>query len=132
MDELIYSSANSLAKAIRNRELSSSEAVETCLARIGEVNDRLNAVVQVAGERALAEARDADERAARGKFRGPLHGVPMTIKDSLDTEGVITTGGTKGRATFIPEQDSTVVARLRAAGAILLGKVEHSGAYVCG
>ena len=122
MDELIYSSAKSLAKAIRNKELSSREAVQACLAHVGDVNDRLNAVVQVAGERALDEARDADENAARGRFRGPLHGVPMTIKDSLDTEGVITTGGTKGRATFIPNQDSTVVARLRAAGAILLGK----------
>ena len=59
---------------------------------------------------------------ARGDDLGPLHGVPITLKDSIDTEGVVTTGGTKGRADFVPEQDSTVAARLRAAGAILLGK----------
>src|SRR6266567_7812846 len=68
------------------------------------------------------QARAADAALARGQLLGPLHGVPMTIKDSLDTAGVITTGGTQGRATFVPEQDATVVARLRAAGAILLGK----------
>ena len=122
MDEIISSSARSLADAIRVKELSSREVVEACLARIDKVNDRLNAVVQVTGERALAEARDADEMTARGESKGPLHGVPMTIKDSLDTEGIITTGGTTGRASFVPEQDSTVVARLRAAGAVLMGK----------
>ena len=122
MDEIIYSSVISLARAIRDKELSSREVVEAHLARIDEVNDRLNAVVQVTGDRALDEAREADELAARGELKGPLHGVPMTIKDSLDTAGVITTGGTKGRESFVPKQDSTVVARLREAGAILVGK----------
>ena len=70
----------------------------------------------------LDEAREADAALARGESKGPLHGVPMTLKDSLDTEGVVTTGGTLGRRTFVPERDSTVAARLRAAGAILLGK----------
>ena len=91
-------------------------------ARIGEVNDRLNAVVQQTGERATSEAKHADAALARGDILGPLHGVPITLKDSIDTEGVVTTGGTKGRAGFVPDQDSTVAARLRAAGAILLGK----------
>ena len=59
---------------------------------------------------------------ARGESKGPLHGVPMTLKDSLDTEGVVTTGGTTGRRDFVPDRDSTVAARLRAAGAVLLGK----------
>ena len=122
MDEITSSSARSLADAIRVKELSSREIVEAYLARIDEVNDRLNAVVQVTGERALAEAHNADEMTARGESKGPLHGVPMTIKDSLDTEGIITTGGTTGRASFVPKMDSTVVARLRAAGAVLLGK----------
>jgi amidase len=79
-------------------------------------------VVQKRFEVALDEARRADDQLMRGEIRGPLHGVPMTIKDSLDTAGVVTTAGTKGRAAYIPNQDATVVARLRDAGAILLGK----------
>ena len=99
-----------------------SRSCRHTLDRIEEVNDRLNAVVRLCAERALDEAREADAALARGESKGPLHGVPMTLKDSLDTEGVVTTGGTLGRRTFVPERDSTVAARLRAAGAILLGK----------
>ena len=73
-------------------------------------------------DRALDEAQAADAAISRGVAVGPLHGVPMTLKDSLDTEGVVTTGGTLGRLNFVPERDSTVAARLRGAGAILLGK----------
>ena len=98
------------------------EVVQACLDRIDQVNPQLNAVVQLAATRALEEAREADEALARGESNGPLHGVPMTIKDSLDTAGLISTGGTKGRESFIPQQDATVVRRLREAGAILLGK----------
>ncbi len=122
MDELIYSSAATLARSIRDKKVSALEVVEANLRRIEEVNPRLNAVVQPAADRARAEARESDEALARGEVKGPLHGVPMTIKDSLDTVGIISTGGTQGRASYIPEADSTVVARLRSAGAILLGK----------
>ncbi len=122
MNEVIYASATAMARMIRGKELSSVELIDAHLDRIEAVNPKLNAVVQVAGDAARAEARKADEAIARGENKGPLHGVTMTIKDSLDTAGVITTGGTKGRTNFVPEQDSTVVARLRGAGAILLGK----------
>ncbi len=122
MDEIIYLSATNMARMIRQREVSSVELVDAHLKRIEEVNPKLNAVVQVDGERALAAARRADEALARGEGRTALHGVPMTIKDSLDTADMITTGGTKGRSSFVPERDATVVARLRSAGAILLGK----------
>src|SRR2546426_3819020 len=122
MDDIIYASATTLARAIRAKEISSAEVVHAYLQRIEAVNPQLNAVVQLRAEAAQAEARAADAALARGQLLGPLHGVPMTIKDSLDTAGVITTGGAKGRATLVPEQDATVVARLRAAGAILLGK----------
>lgn len=122
MDELIYASATVLAKAIRAKQVSAQEVVSAYLKRIAAVNPQLNAVVQLTADMALEEARAADDALARGDLKGPLHGVPMTIKDSLDTAGVITTGGTKGRQAFIPSQDATVVARLRAAGAILLGK----------
>jgi len=121
-DELYYSSTAALAHAIRTKQVSSEEVVKACLDRIEEVNPKLNAVVQLVVEDALAKAREADAGVARGQFKGPLHGVPMTIKDSLDTAGVISTGGTKGRAAFIPETDATVVTRLKNAGAILIGK----------
>jgi len=121
-DELIYASATALAQAIRDKKVSSEEVVKAHLQRIEEVNSKLNAVVQLTAEAALAQAREADAALARGDTKGPLHGVPITIKDMIETAGVICTSGTKGRASFIPKQDATVVARLRAAGAILLGK----------
>ena len=110
-----------LAGAIARRDVSSVEAVDVCLARIEAANLRLNAVVAFARD-ARGEAAAADRELAGGRSRGPLHGVPFTIKDSLDTAGRVTTAGTTGWAHRIPEQDATVVARLRAAGAILLGK----------
>ncbi len=121
-DPLTYSSTEALADAIRTKRVSSEEVVKAHLERIEAVNPKLNAVVQMAAERALDEAREADAALAKGELKGPLHGVPMTIKDSFDTAGVISTGGTTGRAEFVPKKDATVVARLREAGAILLGK----------
>ncbi|MCY3543116.1 MAG: amidase [Chloroflexi bacterium] len=122
MDEIIYTSAKSMARAIREKEISAVELVEAHLARIDAVNPVLNAVVQIAADRALAEAADADAALARGESKGALHGVPFTLKDSIDTEDIVTTGGTLGRKDFVPEADATVAARLRAAGGILLGK----------
>jgi amidase len=121
-DELIYMSAAKLAEQIRAKKVSAREAVEAYIERQIAVNDLLNAVVMNCFARARAEAKALDEKAARGEFVGPLHGVPMIIKDSLDTEGVITTGATYGRQQYVPKQDATCVARVRKAGAILLGK----------
>jgi amidase len=109
-----------LAASLRRGEISSEAVVGAFLDRIAEMNPRLNAVVQLRADAAREEARAAD-RVPAGE-RGPLHGVPTTIKDSLDTAGLVTTGGTKGRASFVPGADATVVRRLRAAGAIILGK----------
>jgi amidase len=122
MKELILSSAKTIARAIRENRASSREVVKACVERIEQVNPRLNAVVQMDAERALKEAERLDEEQAGGRVRGPLHGVPMTIKDNLDTAGMVSTGGTKGRAGFVPDKDATVVKRLRAAGAVLIGK----------
>ncbi|MCB0184024.1 MAG: amidase, partial [Caldilineaceae bacterium] len=122
MNELLFASATSIARLIAQKQLSSEECVRLMLARIAEVNPKLNAVVQLAEERALAEAKAADQTLAHGEAHGPLHGVPMTIKDSTDTAGIITTGGTLGRKGYVPAQDATVVKRLRRAGAIILGK----------
>jgi amidase len=109
-----------LAAALREGRLSSEAVTRAHLDRIAAVNPTLNAVVQLRGDDALAAARAADN--APRERRGPLHGVPLTIKDSLDTAGIVTTAGTKGRAAFVPAEDATVVKRLRAAGAIVMGK----------
>jgi amidase len=120
--ELNFSSATEQAKAVREKRISSEELVRSCLNRIAEVNPKLNAVVQLPAATALAEAREADRALARGEIKGPLHGVPFTLKDAIETEGVICTGGTLGRVSYVPTEDATVVKRLRAAGGILLGK----------
>lgn len=121
-DDPIFMSATKLAGLIRTKKISALEAVEAFIQRQHAINDRLNAVVTHCHERARAEARALDEKAARGEFVGPLHGVPITIKDSLDTEGVVSTAGTFGRQQFVPTEDATVVRRLRRHGAIILGK----------
>jgi amidase len=121
-DEIITRSATEIAALIRARQVSSVEAVKACYARIDAVNPKINAVVAFCRERALAEAAEADALLARGTIKGPLHGVPFTIKDSFDTAGVVSTGGTLGRKDYIPGRDATVVARVRAAGGILMGK----------
>lgn len=118
---MCFRSVTALAAAIRAREASSVDVVEACLRRIAEVNPRLNAVVRLA-DNSTDQARQADADLARGTVRGPLHGVPFTIKDSLDTAGVVTTAGTLGWANRVPSRDATVVARLKSAGGILLGK----------
>jgi amidase len=120
-DRLCYQSATWLAAAIRDRDVSSVEVVEACLGRIAEVNPRLNAVVRLADD-ALDLANRADEALAAGIEPGPLHGVPFTIKDSLDTAGLVTTAGTIGWRNRVPDRDATVVTRLKAAGGILVGK----------
>lgn len=120
--ELFRVTAQQLATLIRQKDASSLEVVNACLARIAQVNPKLNAVVALVAEDARTHAKAADQKLARGEALGPLHGVPMTIKDSLDTAGVVTAAGTRGRKNFIPKEDATVVKRLKAAGAILLGK----------
>ncbi len=122
MENLIFASATSLANMIREKQVSSKEVVESYLHRIEEVNPKLNAVVVVTADRALTEAEAADSALAAGSIKGTLHGVPMTIKDALETAGVVSTGGTMGRASYVPSEDATVVARLRDAGGIMLGK----------
>ncbi len=120
--DILVMSAVQLAAAIRAKKISSVEAVTALYARIDAVNPKINAVVMQCRERALAEAEAADGALASGRSLGPLHGVPFTIKDSLETAGVVSTTGTLGRKNFIPGADATVVARVRAAGGILLGK----------
>jgi aspartyl-tRNA(Asn)/glutamyl-tRNA(Gln) amidotransferase subunit A len=111
-----------LSKLIAARDLSSAEAVKTALARLEQLEDKLNAFITVLRERAPAQAKQTDEEIALGNYRGPLHGVPITIKDMFETAGVLTTGGSKILADWVPTTDSHLVERLHAAGAIIIGK----------
>jgi len=120
-DELHFASATWIANALRSGDISSVEIVDACLARIAQVNPAINAVVHLTND-ARDRARMADNERAKGISRGPLHGVPFTLKDSLDTAGVVTTAGTVGWRDRVPTRDATVAARLKAAGGILLGK----------
>lgn len=122
MMDIICTSAKSLTSLIQTKKLSSEELVNAFIKRVEEVNPKLNAIVQLKAEDAIQLAKEADNMLAKGEILGPLHGVPMTIKDSLDTAGVITTWGTPGRKNHIPTEDATVVKRMKKAGAILLGK----------
>lgn len=122
MDELSYASAATLARLIRERAVSSVEVVQAHLVQIARVNPGLNAIVQLAAEQALEAARTADAALARGQAPGPLHGVPFTVKDWIDAAGLHCTGGDPQFRDRMPTADATVVARMRQAGAILLGK----------
>jgi amidase len=122
MDDLTYLSALALAAAIRERRVSSAEAVDAYLARIERYNPALNAIVTLDAEGARCQAAAADAAVARGEGRGPLHGVPITLKDSHATAGMRTTAGYAPLAAYLPPDDGTVAARMKAAGAVLLGK----------
>src|SRR5205809_3958168 len=120
-EELTTKSATELASLIRSREVSPVEVIDAHLRRIESINPSLNAIVTLA-EDAIDHARAADSALSKGERAGPLHGVPFTVKDTIDTQGLRTTSGTQIRAHHVPERDAPVVARLKAAGAIILGK----------
>ena len=122
MNNLVFLSASQLAKAIRERTVSSIEMIEAYLAHIALHNPRLNAIITLDVENAYQRAKEADEALAQGENWGALHGVPVTIKDSLETKGLRTTSSYEPLANYVPTQDATVVARLRESGAIILGK----------
>ena len=111
-----------LGKLLAARKLSSLETVQAALARLEQLEPKLNAFITVMREQALSAANKADGEIARGDYRGPLHGVPVTIKDMFETAGVRTTGASKIFADWIPEKDSALVEKLRVAGAIIIGK----------
>lgn len=121
-DEICSRSAAALATAIARREISPVEVVEATLARIERLQPALNAFCAVTADHARAAARRAEQHVMRGEPLGPLHGVPVSIKDTLWTAGVRTTMGSAIYADFVPHDDAAVVARLRAAGAIVVGK----------
>lgn len=122
MSELYWKSAVELAGMIRRKEVSPVEVVEAFLQRIENVNPQINAIVTLAEDFARAEASRAEKSIMDGVEIGPLHGVPVTIKDNVFTRGIRTTFGSRMFEQFVPEQDAVLVERLKKAGAIVLGK----------
>jgi amidase len=122
MSEIWQLSATDLAQRIANRELSSAEVVNAHLARIDAVNPALNAIVRVLADEARAAAALADRRLAAGETVGPLHGVPFTVKENIDMAGLPTTWGVPALAQAVVPADAPVVERMRAAGAIPIGR----------
>ena len=122
MSEIWQLSATELAQRIARRQLSSVEVVDAHLARIDAVNPALNAVVRVLADDARAGAVLADKRLAAGETVGPLHGVPFTVKENIDMAGLPTTWGVPALAQAVVPADAPVVERMRAAGAIPIGR----------
>ncbi len=119
-----------LARAIRSGELTAETATTDCLERIAERNPAINAYITVLGDQALAQAKQADAELKSGRDRGPLHGVPISLKDIIDLDGVSTTAASKVRHGHVAPDDAPVVARLREAGAVFLGKTNlHEFAF---
>jgi aspartyl-tRNA(Asn)/glutamyl-tRNA(Gln) amidotransferase subunit A len=111
------------SQLIRQKKISPVELTQACLARIEALNPTLNAFITITAESALAAARSAEAQIARGGWKGPLHGIPIAVKDLLDTAGVRTTAASALFKDRVPAEDAEVVRRLRAAGAVLLGKL---------
>jgi aspartyl-tRNA(Asn)/glutamyl-tRNA(Gln) amidotransferase subunit A len=122
IDDLAYTSAAELAWLIAQRKVSPVEVADAALERIEKTQPALNAFITVCGEEALATAKDAEAAVMRGDGLGPLHGVPFAVKDLVNTAGVRTTFGSVALADNVPAADSPAVARLKQAGAILIGK----------
>jgi amidase len=120
--DLVFRTATELAEIIRQKTASATEVLEAHLQQIARHNPTLNAIVTLDEEAARQRAREADAALARGEVWGPLHGVPVTVKDAFETAGLRTTSSFRPLADYVPQRDATVVARLRAAGAVLLGK----------
>ena len=130
MTDLHWASVADLARLIATKEISPVEVVRAHLDRIAALDAGLRCFITVTADAALDAARAAETELAAGRSLGPLHGVPFALKDLFDTAGVRTTGGSKILADRVPAEDATVTRRLRAAGAILLGKLTmHEFAY---
>lgn len=132
--DLPFASIEQLAPLIQKKKISPVELTKFILGRIERLNPKLNAYITVTADLALKQARNAETEIAasrsRAKYRGPLHGIPISLKDNICTAGIRTTAGSKILANFIPQEDATVVKLLRQAGAIILGKTNlHEFAY---
>jgi Asp-tRNA(Asn)/Glu-tRNA(Gln) amidotransferase A subunit family amidase len=126
LDDLAFMSAAESAEAIATKQASPVDLVQAYLARIERLDGHLHAYITVLRDEALAAARQAEQGLGRGEALRPLFGVPVAVKDQFWTRGVLTTNGSRVYRDFVPSEDATIVTRLKAAGAILLGKLNLS------
>ena len=120
-----FLSIEEAGRLLRKREISPVELVDAALARIERGNSRLNAFLTIIADDARRQARAAERAIRRGNASGPLHGIPISLKDNFWTRGIRSTAGSKILANFVPDEDSDVASRLARAGAILLGKKDR-------
>ena len=125
-EQIPFLSTTELSAAIQSKEVSPVEATQAYLDRIAAVDGQLNSYITVTGDEALAQARQAEAEIAAGNYVGPMHGIPVAVKDQFWTQGIRTTNGSTIHAGLVPEEDATVVANLKKAGAVLLGKLNMS------
>ena len=130
--DIPYLSASDLSRLIEMREVSPVEATEAYLDRIDSLDFKFNAYLTVCRKEAIQAAREAEEAIGRGEYLGPMHGVPVAVKDQLRTRGIRTTGGSRFLADLVPDEDATVILNLKKAGAILLGKTNMTEFAITG
>ena len=130
--ELPFLSASELSGLIASKEVSPVEATEAYLDRIDDLDFKFNAYITVTREQALQAARDAEQAIARGNYLGPMHGVPVAVKDQFWSQGIRSTGGSRFLADFVPGEDATVIANRKKAGAVVLGKTNLTEFAVTG
>ena len=130
--ELPFLSAGDLSRLIQSKEVSPVEATEAYLDRIESLDHRFHSYLTIMREQALADAGQAEQDIASGQHRGPMHGVPVAVKDQFWSKGVRSTGGSRILADFVPDEDATVIAKLRKAGAVVLGKTNMTEFAITG
>src|SRR5438128_4619181 len=129
-NDLAFLSLTELSELIRTRKVSPVEVTRTILARIEKLNPALNAYITVTRDVAMKSAQEAESEIQQRRWRGPLHGVPIGLKDLFDTAGIKTTAGSAVFKDRIPDEDADVVRRLKAAGAVIVGKTNmHEFAF---
>ena len=121
--DIPFLSVAQLSELIKDRTVSPVDTVEAYLDRIDSLNSKLYAYLTVCRDESLQAARESEQALDRGEYLGPLHGIPVAVKDQLNTAGIRTTSGTPIFGDFVPEEDATVITKLKSAGAILLGKL---------
>ena len=130
--DVVFQSVAELSRLTKSKQVSPVEVTEAYLTRIDNLDFKFNAYLTVCRQQALDQARQAEAAIARGEYLGPMHGIPVAVKDQLWTQGIRTTGGSRILAEFVPEEDATAVANLKKAGAVLLGKTNLSEFAITG
>ena len=129
---IVYKSVTELSQLIENKQISPVEVAEAYLSRIDELDFKFNSYLTVCRHEVLKQAHEAEETISKGDYLGPMHGVPVGVKDQLWTKDVRTTGGSRFLADFVPQEDATTVAKLKKAGALILGKTNMTEFAITG